>query len=139
MLAEGANGPIYGFVVRTRVFVGDESKTAKERWLYLRKDPKTDEIKYCLSNAPVETPLKEMIRVCMLRWPIEQSFQEGKSELGMGDYEHRSWPAWHRHMTFVFLAQLFLLRMRGVLKKNDSSHVAANPHAVGGRFTGHST
>ncbi len=139
LLAEGAKGPIYGFVARTRVFVDDESKTAKERWLYLRKDPKTDEIKYCLSNASVETPLREMIRVCMLRWPIEQSFQEGKSELGMGDYEHRSWPAWHRHMTFVFLAQLFLLRMRGVLKKNDSSHVAANPHAVGGRFTGHST
>jgi len=32
-------------VARTRVFVGDESKAAKERWLYLRKDPKTHEIK----------------------------------------------------------------------------------------------
>ncbi|MDR4503211.1 MAG: IS701 family transposase [Candidatus Scalindua sp.] len=116
-LAEGAKGPIYGFVARTRVFAGDDSGAEKERWLFLRKDPKTHEIKYCLSNAPAETTFEEMIRVCVLRWPIEQSFQEGKSELGMADYEHRSWPAWHRHMTFVFLAQLFLLRIRGVLKK----------------------
>ncbi|MFV1977661.1 MAG: IS701 family transposase, partial [Candidatus Scalindua sp.] len=108
-LAEGAKGPIFGLVARTRVFVGDESKSETERWLFLRKDPKTDEIKYCLSNAPAETTLDEMTRVCVLRWPIEQSFQEGKSELGMADYEHRSWPAWHRHMTFVFLHNYFCL------------------------------
>jgi len=30
----------------------------------------------------------------------------------MGDYEHRSWPAWHRHMTYVFLGLHFLLRLR---------------------------
>ncbi len=116
-LAEGAKGPIFGFIARTRVHVGDAGKSENERWLFLRKDPKTHEIKYCLSNAPVETTLEEMIRVCVLRWPIEQSFQEGKSELGMADYEHRSWLAWHRHMTFVFLAQLFLIRIRGLLKK----------------------
>ncbi len=137
-LAEGAKGPIFGLVARTRVFVGDESKSETERWLFLRKDPKTDEIKYCLSNAPAETTLDEMTRVCVLRWPIEQSFQEGKSELGMADYEHRSWPAWHRHMTFVFLAQLFLLRIRGLLKKNTGSHFAANSYAVGGCSTGYS-
>ncbi|MDR4503177.1 MAG: IS701 family transposase [Candidatus Scalindua sp.] len=138
-LAEGAKGPIYGFVARTRVFAGDDSTAENERWLFLRKDPKTHEIKYCLSNAPAETALEEMIRVCVLRWPVEQSFQEGKSELGMADYEHRSWPAWHRHMTFVFLAQLFLLRIRGVLKKNTGSDFTPSSYAVGGRSAGYST
>jgi SRSO17 transposase len=47
-----------------------------------------------------------------MRWPIEQCFEEGKSHLGMGDYEHRSWPAWHRHMMYVFLGLHFLLRLR---------------------------
>jgi len=61
-----------------------------------------------------------MIRVSSLRWPIEQCFQEGKSEIGMDHYEHRSWPAWHRHMTFVFLAQLFLLKIRHILKKTPA-------------------
>jgi SRSO17 transposase len=134
-LAEGAKGPVFGFIARTRVHVGDAGKSENERWLFLRKDPKTHEIKYCLSNAPVETTLEEMIRVCVLRWPIEQSFQEGKSELGMADYEHRSWLAWHRHMTFVFLAQLFLIRIRGLLKKNSNSNFTTSSYAVGGRST----
>ena len=69
-------------------------------------------------------PLQEMVRVSGLRWPIEQCFQEGKSEIGMDHYEHRSWDAWHRHMTFVFIAQLFLLRMRHHFKKKSSLDVA---------------
>jgi len=70
-----------------------------------------------LSNASVDTPIDEMTRVCILRWPIEQCFKEGKNKIGMGDYEHRSWEAWNRHMTFVFIAQLFLLRIRHKFKK----------------------
>jgi len=37
--------------------------------------------------------------------------------LGMDHYEHRSWPAWHRHMLYVMLAQHFLFRIRQSLKK----------------------
>jgi len=71
--------------------------------------------------------MQEMCQVCTMRWPIEQCFQEGKSELGMDHYEHRSWIAWHRHMTFVFIAQLFLLLIRIRFKKSacfdfSSSH-----------------
>jgi len=111
-LAEGAKGPIVGEVARLRIVVSDDGKPGPEQWLFLRRMLDTGEVKYCLSNAPVDTPLRDMTRVCMLRWPIEQCFQEGKSELGMADYEHRSWPAWHRHMRFVFLAQLFLRRVQ---------------------------
>ncbi len=55
-----------------------------------------------------------------MRWPIEQWFQDGKSHLGMGDYEHRSWPAWHRHMTYVILGLHFLLRLRLDNKKSPT-------------------
>lgn len=116
-LAEGAKGPLVAEVARVRVRLSEEREPGEEQWLFLRQNVATAETKYYVSNAPVETPLEEMTRGCMLRWPIEQCFEEGKSELGMAHYEHRSWPAWHRHMTFVFLAQLFLLRMRHRLKK----------------------
>jgi hypothetical protein len=43
----------------------------------------------------------------------------------MDHYEHRSWDAWHRHMTFVFLGQLFLLRVRELLKKSPGPDAAA--------------
>ena len=60
-----------------------------------------------------------------MHWPIEQCFKEGKSEVGMDHYEHRSWSAWDRHMTFVFIAQLFLLRLRHTLKKSPRTNIAA--------------
>ena len=43
----------------------------------------------------------------------------------MDHYEHRSWPAWHRHMTYVFLALHLLLRLRLRFKKNTDADTAA--------------
>ena len=116
-LAEGAKGPIIAEVARIRVFESRNALPGKEVWLLIRRSLDKKELKYFLSNAPVECPMDEMCRVCTMRWPIEQCFQEGKSELGMDHYEHRSWEAWHRHMTFVFIAQLFLLLVRQKFKK----------------------
>ena len=116
-LAEGAKGPIQAEVARLRVVERRDDLPGQELWLFLRRSLADGQIKYAFSNAPADIPFQEMIRVSTLRWPIEQCFQEGKSEIGMDHYEHRSWPAWHRHMTFVFVAQLFLLRMRHVFKK----------------------
>jgi SRSO17 transposase len=117
ILDEGSKGPIVAKIARLRVIESRDGLPDKERWLFLRFCPDTGETKYFLSNATVDTPIDEMARVCILRWPIEQCFKEGKSKIGMGDYEHRSWEAWHRHMTFVFIAQLFLLRLRHKFKK----------------------
>jgi SRSO17 transposase len=46
---------------------------------------------YYLSNAPADTPLAELVRICGMRWPIECCFEEGKGELGMDQYELRFW------------------------------------------------
>ena len=116
-LAEGAKGPIVAEVTRLRVIESRNAAPGKEIWLFIRRSLDQKDIKYFVSNAPVDCSMEEMSRVCTLRWPIEQCFREGKSELGMDHYEHRSWEAWHRHMTFVFIAQLFLLRVRQKFKK----------------------
>jgi SRSO17 transposase len=118
MLAEGAKGPIVAKVARIRVYLSrDGLPVGNQQWLFLRKN--TDgQVKYAISNAPKELPFKELIKASTLRWPIEQCFQEGKDQVGMDYYEHRSWPAWHRHMTYVFLALHFLLRLRLLFKKN---------------------
>jgi SRSO17 transposase len=60
-----------------------------------------------------------------MRYPIEQCFEESKSYLGMDDYEHRSWPAWHRHMTYVMLAQHFLILVQERFKKNSRANNSA--------------
>ena len=128
VLAEGAKGPISAKVTRVRVFACRDKLPGKQIWLFIRRSMDSNKVSYFLSNAPIDTPFEEMCHVCTMRWPIEQCFEEGKSELGMDHYEHRSWQAWHRHMTLVFIAQLFLLRIRHKLKKNSGSD-AASDHA----------
>src|SRR5205085_6543350 len=99
-------------------------------WLLVRNDA-NGKIKYALSNAPKATPMTELVRVSAARWPIERCFEEDKSELGLDHYEHRSWPAWHRHMRLAFLAQLFLLRLRRRHKKSPGVDFAPSPAVTG--------
>jgi SRSO17 transposase len=129
-LAEGEKGPIVAAFARVRVYVHPERTAHSERWLLLRNNP-DGQIKYALSNASADIPMTCLIRVSIARWPIERCFQEGKSELGLDHYEHRSWPAWHRHMRLVFLAQLFLLRLRHLYKKSTGADPLPNPTTPG--------
>lgn len=120
VVAEGAKGPIIAYVARIRIYLSrDGLPVGDQQLLFLRKD--TDgQIKYAISNAPKQTSLAELVKASTMRWPIEQCFQEGKGQVGMDCYEHRSWPAWHRHMIFVFLALHFMLRMRLHSKKKST-------------------
>ena len=124
VLAEGAKGPIIAERKFLRCFScrADGSrnyvKPGEEIWLYLRKYA-GDEIKYFVSNAPADLPAEELDRAATLRWPIEQCFEECKSNLGMGDYECRSYQGWKRHMLFVMIAHLFATQIREIFKKND--------------------
>ena len=129
VLAEGEKGPIVAKVTRLRIIASRDGIPGKECWLFIRKTLAASEIKYCLSNAPLDISFEEMCRVSLLRWPIEQCFQEGKSYLGMSHYEHRAWETWHRHMTFVFIAQLFLTRIKRRFKKNSGSDFTASDFA----------
>jgi len=126
MLIEGAKGPIMADVACMRVYPSHKRMPRESAvWLFLRRMA-DGEIKYAFSNAPKDTPLSEFCKAATMRWPIEQCFQDGKSQVGMDQYEHRSWPAWHRHMTYVFLALHFLLRLRIRFKKNSSTDIAAS-------------
>jgi SRSO17 transposase len=133
-ISEGEKGPIVAAFARVRVYLSAERTPESERWLLLRNDANR-KIKYALSNAPEEIPMKELVRVSGARWPIERCFQEDKSELGLDHYEHRSWTAWHRHMRLVFLAQLFLLRLQIKFKKNACVDPASSTPAPGVQFS----
>ena len=110
-LGEGAKGPCTCQFTRLRVLEHKGGLPGKELWLLLRMN-KDGEIKYMLSNAPEDIPFLELVRVSQLRWSIEQLFQEGKSFLGLDEYEMRSYPGWHRHMALVNVVMHFLLKVR---------------------------
>jgi SRSO17 transposase len=132
MLAEGAKGPIVADVACMRVYPSrDGLPYGDPLWLFIRRTA-DGEIKYAFSNASATIPFQELCTASTMRWPIEQCFQDGKSYLGMNQYEHRSWPAWHRHMIYVFLALHFLLRLRLRFKKNSCVDFAASTIIIGG-------
>ena len=57
-------------------------------------------------------PLAELVRVRFTRHRIEEVFGAAKGEVGLGQYEVRSWVGWHHHMTLSFLALWFLILER---------------------------
>ena len=46
------------------------------------------------------------------RYWIERALQQGKQDVGLGDYQVRGWRGWHHHMTLVMMAMLFGLEER---------------------------
>jgi SRSO17 transposase len=149
-ILEGRKGPIVADFVALRAVASRsgyrESLPGPEVWVLLRRavpsgeqapgradDP---ELKYYLSNAPAETPLVALIRVCGMRWAIACCFAEGKGELGLDDHELRSWPGWHHHMTLVILAHHFLVRLRQRLMARGQPHPV---EPTGVREGGHDT
>ena len=130
VLGEGAKGPIAARVASLRVFRSRDGLPEDEPvWLFLRKNV-DGQIKYAVSNAPRDMPFSELCEASIMRWPIEQCFQEAKSHLGMDEYEHRSWPAWHRHMLYVFLGLHFLLHVRLKFKKKTTVMTAAQAKRI---------
>jgi hypothetical protein len=77
-------------------------------WLLMRRsisDPA--EKAYYFVFAPKATTLHEMVKAIGARWQIEEDFENTK-EMGLDQYEARSWTAWYRHVTLVLLAYAFL-------------------------------
>ena len=65
-----------------------------------------------MSNAPEDTPLETLAYVGGSRWRIETEFETEKSDVGLDEYETRTWPGWHRHMAMCLLAGAFLLSLQ---------------------------
>jgi len=68
----------------------------------------TPELAYYLVFAPPATPLLAKVTALGGRWRIEEDFANGK-DLGLDQYEVRSWTGWYRHITLVMLALALLV------------------------------
>jgi SRSO17 transposase len=78
------------------------------------------EFAYFLVHAPRGTSLNRMVAWTGLRWNIEDDNKAGKNEFGLGDYQVRTWPSWHRYVTSSMLAHAFIAVKRAELGKDDS-------------------
>jgi hypothetical protein len=56
-----------------------------------------------------EPSLGELARVIKGSACIEASFKRGKGEVGMDEYQVRTWQGWHHHMALSLMAVWFLI------------------------------
>ena len=73
------------------------------------------EIKYSLSNAPADTPVRRLAFMQGQRYFVERALQQGKQDVGLGDHPVRGWRGWHHHRALVMMTMLFLLEERQLL------------------------
>lgn len=92
------------------------------RWVLFRRRISDGQIDYYVAAGPKETPVEELVRVAGMRWAIESCFELAKGEVGLDQYEVRSWAGWHRHITLSMAALAFLavIRMHELPQKGAS-------------------
>ncbi len=134
---DGAKGPrLYEWAYQA----APSLRPGWSRGLLVRRSlTEPDKLAYYLTFAPDETALADLVRIAGTRWTVETCCEDAKGEVGLDQYEVRTWTAWHRHITLAMLAFAFLtvvraaaLGGRGPGKPRGRSHPsdrAGNPPA----------
>jgi SRSO17 transposase len=115
---DGAKGPRwYDWLL---IPVNRPPQQGWRRWVLVRRkleDP--TEMTAFAVFAPEETDLETMVRVAGSRWAIEVTFEEAKGEVGLDEYEVRSWTGWYRHITLAMWAHALLTVLRASAVKEE--------------------
>jgi SRSO17 transposase len=95
-------------------------------WLLARRSvSRPDEIAYYFVFGPAESTLEQVVRVAGTRWQVEQAFELAKGEVGLDEYEVRTWTGWYRHITLAMFALAYLTVVRlhaQQIQKRGGSH-----------------
>lgn len=112
-VAEGSQGPrVYEYAVLWVWFSEEGLPSQRERLLVRRSLGQKAEMKCHRSNAPATISMEKLAQVRGQHWSVEQSFEAGKGECGLDEYETRGWVGWHHHTALSLLALWFLALQR---------------------------
>ena len=134
----GTKGPLSARFAAMRVRVADGALNARntrlpgeEVWL-IGEWRDSGEKKYHLCNLPQRTSLRRLAATVKARWSCEQVHQQLKQELGLGDFEGRSWIGLHRHalMTCIAFAYLQHRRLKAAGRGEKGGPQRAAPTAL---------
>jgi SRSO17 transposase len=128
-VGDGARGPKVVRVLEGWVQTRDEDggPGPRERLVVIRTVAAEPRVWYTLSNAPEAVPVRRVVVAHGHRHGAEEVLQAGKGEVGLGQYEVRSWVGWHHHMTLSLLALWFvILERRRLGEKSTCADGAAD-------------
>lgn len=69
-------------------------------------------ITYFMAFAPKGTSQAKLVQVQGRRSEVETSFEQTKQEVGLADYQVRSWHGWYKHITLTMVAYAFLTTLK---------------------------
>ena len=110
---EGSQGPRLYEWAWLELSYEREGDSRWPSWLLIRRslsDPRKRA--YYRAWGPASTPLTTLVQVAGSRWTIEVGIEQAKGEVGLDEYEVRTWTAWYRFITLALLAHAFLVVMR---------------------------
>ena len=119
-VAEGSQGPRSYQCSAQRVRSTSKRKPGEIHWAVYRRNRDGSEPRYYLSNAPEDTSLETLAYVGGSRWRIETEFETEKSDVGLDEYETRTWAGWHHHVALCLLGGAFLLSLQQAWGEKDA-------------------
>ena len=78
------------------------------RYLLVRRSKTSGTMRAYVCFAPWNVPPIKLIEVAGMRWTVEDSFAETKSQVGLDQYEVRSYCGWYKHITLACVAHALL-------------------------------
>ncbi len=110
---EGSQGPRLYTWAWLEVDAEPGARGGRRSWILIRRSlSQPSERAYYRAWGPSETTLAQLVRVAGRRWTIEAGLEEAKGEVGLDQYEVRSWSGWYRHITLSLLAHAVLVVLR---------------------------
>jgi SRSO17 transposase len=116
-LRDGEKGPLEVRAFCTRVETRRDGGPPREETLFVMQTLTGNRTWYFLANADVRLDPTKLAAVAAHRHRIEQVFEAAKGEVGLAQYEVRSWVGWNHHVTLSMLALAFLTLERRRLGK----------------------
>jgi len=133
-IKDGEKGPMAWECKHTRVTIKDDNglPAARLHLIVARNVLNPDEIKFFLSNAPPQTGIGTLLLVAFSRWRVERCFEDGKSEIGLDQYEGRRYLGLKRHLILSAVSYLFLAQVRQEWGEKSGVDAMPTPHGDGG-------
>jgi SRSO17 transposase len=111
---DGHKGPLVWEAKHTRIVMkGDDGLPGLELHLVVARNALDhSEVKFFVSNAPPQTKVSTLLLVAFSRWRVERCFRDQKQEVGLDQWEGRTWLGLQRHLALTSVSYLFLARVR---------------------------
>ncbi len=108
--------------------LSEAAPSGRARWLLIRRSlMDSSKRAYYRASGPAQTTLPELVRIAGSRWRIEEGYEQAKGEVGLDQYEVRTWGAWYRYVTLALLAYAALVVMQGQVRAQEKKgeHLAS--------------